>query len=200
MANVKSFRVVSEIPLELEVKKIGANGVPTGDKLDDVDGVFRNPAVTSRISMSSDDYLRYINEARTAWNDGVYIISYFAIGGILPLYAEEIQIINDDIYDPASAAAIYGSGDTAVNHDTGGSDNLRFVTALNVGIDNADIKAYLKSDYDAGNLSEIYVKARTITDINGRWEHSIYLDSGNTYTIVAYKQGAYDPASKEISI
>jgi hypothetical protein len=92
-----------------------------------------------------------------------------------------------------------GSGDTAVDENTGGADNLRYVYQSQ-GIDNATIKVYLKTDYDAGNRSDAYVKARSKTKTDGRWQWPIYLDSGFTYSIIFYKQGQYGPTKKEISI
>jgi len=108
--------------------------------------------------------------------------------------------VDGDIAKDSTLATLLGSGNTAVDHDTGGEDNLRFATLAGVGVDNASIVAYLKADYDAGNMGPSYVKGNSITDVNGRWARPIYLDSGNTYTIVAYKQGEYVAAATEITI
>ncbi len=91
-----------------------------------------------------------------------------------------------------------GSGDVAVDHDYGSTDALRY-EYNGQGIDNATIKAYLKTDYDAGRRGESYVKARSKTSVDGRWQWPIYLDSGQTYVIVFYKQGEYRPSTVEIS-
>ena len=96
--------------------------------------------------------------------------------------------------------ALLGTGDTAVDHNTGGADNLKFVDGDGAPIDNAVIIAYLKADYDAGNRSSVYVKGRSNTDTIGQWAYPIYLDSGNTYTIVFYKQGAFDVVTSEVTI
>jgi hypothetical protein len=94
---------------------------------------------------------------------------------------------------------IEGSGDTAVDHNTGGVDNLRYVYQMQ-GIDNATIKVYLKTDYDAGNRSDAYVKARSKTKTDGRWQWPVYLDTGFTYSIIFYKQGIYGPTKKDVTI
>jgi uncharacterized protein YwbE len=94
---------------------------------------------------------------------------------------------------------IEGSGDTAVDENTGGADNLRYVYQAQ-GIDNATIKVYLKTDYDAGNRSDTYVKARSKTKTDGRWQWPVYLDSGFTYSVVFYKQGQYGPTKVEVTI
>ncbi len=93
-----------------------------------------------------------------------------------------------------------GGGNTAVNHNTTSADNLRYTTALGAGISGAVIKAYLKTDYDAGNRTDAYVKGRTVTDVNGRWTNDLYLDGGYTYTILFYKSGTYGPDTKEVTL
>ena len=92
-----------------------------------------------------------------------------------------------------------GSGDTEVDHDTGGSDNLTYLTAGAVGIEGAEILAYLKTDYDTGKLGSKYVKGESITDSNGQWASVMDLDAG-TYTIQFYKAGKYGPDTEEITI
>jgi hypothetical protein len=90
-----------------------------------------------------------------------------------------------------------GDGDTAVNHDTGGTDNLAAKTSGGTGIDNATVRAYLKADYDAGAFT---VRASAVTDVNGRWVAPMYLDTGNTYTFTFEKQGAYGTAVREQAV
>ncbi len=92
-----------------------------------------------------------------------------------------------------------GAGDTVIDENTGGTDHLRYVYNSQ-GIDNADIKIYLKSDYDAGNRSNSYIKAQSRTKVDGRWQWPVYLDSGFTYTVVFYKQGVYHTSTVEITI
>lgn len=92
-----------------------------------------------------------------------------------------------------------GLGAVAVDHNYGGTDALRYVDGAGSGIDNADIWIYLKSDYDAGRVSSNYVKAKTNTDVNGRWANPVNLDPA-TYTIHVYKQGEYGPDTQEITV
>lgn len=92
-----------------------------------------------------------------------------------------------------------GTGDTAVDENSGGTDNLRYVYQGS-GIDNADIKAYLKTDYDAGHKNDAYVKGWSKTKVDGRWQWPMYLDHGFTYTFTFYKQGAYKVTTKEVTI
>jgi len=94
---------------------------------------------------------------------------------------------------------VSGTGEISVDHDYGGTDVLAYKTAGGVGIDNATIKAYLKTDYDAGNVSAEYVKAISTTDVNGRWDNAMLLDAA-TYTLYYYKQGEYGPNTKEVTV
>jgi hypothetical protein len=82
---------------------------------------------------------------------------------------------------PSSGGA--GTGDTLVNHNTGGTDNLRFTTAAGAGIDNALITAYLKTEFDANPLTATR-QAQVYTEADGRWATPMMLDHGLTYVFV----------------
>jgi hypothetical protein len=83
-----------------------------------------------------------------------------------------------------------GAGNTPVNHDTGGADNLKYVTGAGAGIQGASVRAYVKSEYDAGVFT---VRGETVTKADGTWASNMMLNSGVTYTIVFFKAGAYGP-------
>ena len=57
---------------------------------------------------------------------------------------------NPTEYQVAGDGGAAGAGTVEVDHDTGGADNLRYVTASGIGIDNAVIYAYLRADWNAG--------------------------------------------------
>jgi len=97
------------------------------------------------------------------------------------------------------ASASGGSGNTAIDHNTGGVDNLQALYG-GVGVDNADIKIYLKADWDLGNQDDSYVKGVSVTSVDGRWAYPVYLDSGFTYTVVFYKQGLFQATTAEVTI
>ncbi len=103
-----------------------------------------------------------------------------------------IEIVSHNPFDA-------GMGSVVVDHDTGGTDALAYKTSGGVGIDNAVIRAYLKTDYDAGNLGSAYIKATTTTDVNGRWSNQMNLDPA-TYTLYYFKQGAYGPDTQEVTV
>lgn len=92
-----------------------------------------------------------------------------------------------------------GDGSIEVNHDYGGVDALAFKTNLDIGIDNAVVKAFLKSDYDAENRTAMYVKGQTTTDVDGRFTKSLMLDP-EVYVIQVFKQGSYGPNTVEITV
>lgn len=100
--------------------------------------------------------------------------------------------------------ALLGTGDTAVDHNTGadGSYSEDYLRALYSGnaVDNAVIEAYqcTLAQYNAGSRG--LSKGRSKTKTDGRWLQPLYLDSGFTYTIVFYKQGAFNATAKEITI
>lgn len=92
-----------------------------------------------------------------------------------------------------------GSGTIVVNHDYGGSDNLRIVDGNNSGIENANIYAYLKSDWDNGLRTSAYCKGWSMTDGDGRWSWSVYLEDG-TYYLVVDTPGFEQQSLKEVVV
>jgi hypothetical protein len=96
-------------------------------------------------------------------------------------------------------ADVFGPGSVLVDHDYGGADNLAYKTAGGAGIDNALIKAYLRSNYDAGLTTNDYVVAQAQTNIFGRWVRSMVLDPAE-YTLIYFKQGYYGPDRRNITI
>lgn len=187
--------------------------IATGYFLDHVDGVYRAVPVNPFVplpELSSPEQGTYArDENRSVWPNGLYrgLVYPDATGTKAPIGAEEMYIADDaqvntdevidNIHDDIAALLDIGSGDTAVNHNTGGVDNLRAVTALGVGIDNVVILAYLKTDYDAGGRT---VKGASTTKSDGRWQHDMMLDAGFTYTLVFYKEDEYGPNNVEVSI
>ena len=105
----------------------------------------------------------------------------------------------ETLSDQLDAIPTVGDGAIQVNHDTGGADNLAYKTAAGAGIDNATVRAFLKSDYDAGNRSAAYVKGLTETTVDGEWLRDMWLDAA-TYTFVFEKQGIYGPDTVEATI
>jgi hypothetical protein len=82
-----------------------------------------------------------------------------------------------------------GSGAIAIDHNTGGTDNLRYVTSGGAGVENANVVIYLATDWPAnpGN-----VQATATTGADGRWLEPAFVNSG-TYVAVFSKTAADGP-------
>ena len=78
-----------------------------------------------------------------------------------------------------------GDGSVRVDHDYGGTDNLRVLSSDDqTAVDNAFVTFYLTEDYNAGNTNRsFFAKAWTYTLNDGRFENPVYLDPGN-YTVL----------------
>jgi hypothetical protein len=94
---------------------------------------------------------------------------------------------------------IIGGGSVEVDHNYGGADTYRYVTQNGVGIDNAIINVYLASDFNAGKRGTDFIKARSLTDINGRWVQPVMLDP-ETYVVYFYKQLAFGPDTAPLTV
>lgn len=85
-----------------------------------------------------------------------------------------------------------------LNHNTGGVDNLRYITPDGDPIPDARITVYRTSDVSQG----IYTSpvAVSTTDSTGRWSLPIRVDNSGAgaYTIVFEKEGYYGPDSAEV--
>lgn len=91
-----------------------------------------------------------------------------------------------------------GSGDTPVNHNTGGTDSIRLKTASGVGISHVKIRAYLKSGYDADSLTAI-VRGEAETEDDGRWSQPMMLSAGLTY-VLTFERVGYTFPNLEITV
>ena len=131
----------------------------------------------------------HINESGAGPVTQTYIVVPANVYDSLIAGTDELQVDADGT----------GDGSVVVDHDYGGTDALAYKTAGGVGIDNAVVRAYLKTDYDAGNTASAYIKASTTTDVNGRWTYEMNLDPA-TYTLYYFKQGAYAPSTQEVTV
>lgn len=96
--------------------------------------------------------------------------------------------------DPAA-----GNGDTLVNQNTGGVDNLQYLDISNNPVDNGLIRAYLTSDYTA-NAATARVRANATTIADGRWANPMYLDHGLNYTFVFEKPGVLNAVTATVTV
>ena len=175
-------------------------------RLNDADGAFAAAPVDPYISFTEHSVIKGeydLSESRTAWNNGLYKCTMYEQAGANPVPAADMVIAYQYMYIISDAEVIaemgltVGTGDTVVNHDTGGVDNLRAVTVGGAGIDAVIINAYLKTEYDAGSR---IVRGSSLTKSDGRWLYDMMLSTGLTYTFIFYKEAAYGPNSKEVTI
>jgi hypothetical protein len=90
---------------------------------------------------------------------------------------------------PTPETAGTGTGDIAVNHNYGGTDARRVLESDGTTpVDAAIIRAYLTSEYNAGNIDPN--PPVTVTGANGRWLAPLMLDAG------AYTLTVWNPVSK----
>jgi hypothetical protein len=82
-----------------------------------------------------------------------------------------------------------GSGPIAVNHNTGGTDNLRYVDSSGNGVEGAQALIYLATNWPS---QPDLVQAAALTGPDGRWLSPAYVQSG-TYVAVFTKIGADGP-------
>ncbi|HEX8915988.1 MAG TPA: hypothetical protein VF796_26815, partial [Humisphaera sp.] len=95
---------------------------------------------------------------------------------------------------PVSRAGA-GGGPVAVDHDTGGTDALRYV-AGGVGVGGAVVRAYVRADYDAGLYVE---RGRASTRDDGRWAGPIYLSAGVEYAVTFAKPSVYQLSRRNVT-
>lgn len=79
----------------------------------------------------------------------------------------------------------------ALNHDYELSDALRYMTPGGSPIAEAQIRVYLKSDYDARRFSNAVGK--TITKADGRWKDPVQVIPGYTYVVQFTKPNEFGP-------
>ena len=86
----------------------------------------------------------------------------------------------------------------SVDHNTGGTDSLRYIAADGTPVDNALITVYLTSDVSQG----VYDRplATSSTDSTGRWKLPVSLESSGAgaYTVIFEKSGFFGPDSAEV--
>jgi hypothetical protein len=109
--------------------------------------------------------------------------------------ARQSSFLREQLDVPVSLAGT-GGGRVAVDHNTGGVDALRYVAGP-AGVGGAEIRAYVKADYDAG---EYVIRARTTTRDDGRWVSPMYLNAGVTYTLTFAKPGRFEMSRRDVGV
>ena len=132
------------------------------------------------------------------YNDQEIIYRYYRIR-VLDRYG---NIAEDDAptpfkagNDPVEVPTLYF---VALTENTGGTNNLQYVSTGGTPIGDAAIRVYNKLDYDLRNLSKVV--GTTITTATGAWLSPVFVEPGNTYTIVINKTNEYGPDTVEVTV
>lgn len=96
---------------------------------------------------------------------------------------------------PSGGGGGTGAGEIPVDHHTGGTDAMRYLLSGQPA-DNVTIRAYLKSDYDAGTR---VVRGTTRTGPDGRWLAPLMLDPG-TYYLIAQIPSVTEALLTEVTV
>jgi hypothetical protein len=80
---------------------------------------------------------------------------------------------------------------TALNHNYGLDDALRYMTPGGSPIANAHVRVYYQTDYVAGNLGSPV--GTTTTKADGRWVNTLMVRPGFTYVVQFQKPNEYGP-------
>jgi hypothetical protein len=97
--------------------------------------------------------------------------------------------LNGGLPNVSSGSGGSGSGPIAVNHNTGSTDNLRYVDSAGDGVAGAQVLIYLATNWPA---QPDLVQATAVTGADGRWISPAFVQSG-TYVAVFTKIGADGP-------
>jgi hypothetical protein len=83
-----------------------------------------------------------------------------------------------------------------LDEDYGATDALRYMTPGGSPIENAQIRVYYKSDYDAGTLDTPVGVSKT--NAFGRWNNPVLVTPGFTYTVQFFKPNDFGPDTTEV--
>jgi hypothetical protein len=97
--------------------------------------------------------------------------------------------------DPIEAPSLHF---IALDQDSGGQNNLQYVTNGGSPIAGATVRVYTKLNFDTNNLTAAI--GTTITTATGGWATPVFVEPGETYTIVYSKVHEYGPDTAEITV
>lgn len=142
-----------------------------------------------RIPFSEDPAGEYTWSLDVAgFQDGTYTVSSRELVGSLEILVGVDYPVS--IYNGVVVTGV-SLGEVKLNHNTGSTDSLRYVTAGGAPISGAKICVYAAG----GDAEPIGV---TFTDKYGRWEAPVLVPAGASYTIVFSKPSLYGPDSRTV--
>ncbi len=136
-----------------------------------------------------------------------FILIEATVDGQTPAATIAFQLVSDDlsleetfqgVETIEGSIPLIGQGSESVDHNFGGTDNFR-VTSGGTPLADVDIRAFVKTDYDAGRKANQYIVGQSKTKTDGRWVSVMRLDP-TTYTLEFSKKGAYRTQIANITV
>jgi hypothetical protein len=85
----------------------------------------------------------------------------------------------------------------ALTADTGGPNNLQYISQGGTPIKDARIRVYKKIDWDTRNFANVVGTTLTLGD--GTWKDPVFVQPGETYTVVYSKVNEFGPNTAEVT-
>jgi hypothetical protein len=86
----------------------------------------------------------------------------------------------------------------ALSADSDGHNSLQYVSQGGTPIKDARIRVYKKIDWDTKNYANVVGTTLTLAD--GTWKDPVFVQPGDTYTIVYTKTNEFGPDTAEITV
>ena len=128
-----------------------------------------------------------------AWANGYYIISSFQQTVNSPAAAPYSIYIFQGM-TPADYAATF----TPLNQNTGGTNNLQYVSPSGRGIGGATIQVFTLTDYNANILNNPV--GITTTNWDGTWTDSVMVPTGATYAVQYFIPNQWGPDVIDVTV
>ena len=97
--------------------------------------------------------------------------------------------------DPVEAPDLHT---IALDHNTGGQNTYQYVSEGGSPIMDATVRVYKKTDWDTNKLDQVI--GSTVTTATGGWASPVFVQAGETYTIVYNKVYEFGPDTAEVTV
>jgi hypothetical protein len=182
----------------------GSDVTPTPATLTSIGlGLYKLPA--NKMPDTTDDTLAWrIDGSDTLADADRYKFGAVLFGGeaedrIDAIDASLASIATDTNYTRNNLATGIGTYEY-IDHDSGGTDNLRFTDDGGLPISGAQIGIWLKTDWDSNVRTESARKGWAQTLSDGRWDRQCGMENAATYVIMAQVSGATQQTTKEYTV
>lgn len=167
-----------------------------------------NTGTMSKVGSKTGHYVGSFTASDANYDAGQYFILVEAtVDGQTPAAHINFQLVSDgisleetfqDVQAIAGSTSGVGSGSISIDHNFGATDNYR-ITGNGTPLADVVIRAFARTDYNAGQRANSYVVGQTKTKTDGRWQSVIRLDTGS-YTLEFSKKGAFRTQIANITV